>query len=507
MKTILGTLPELISSQTIASPIALQVEITSACNLRCTMCPLTNFQTASSKEKGHMKIATWHSVLEMAKTVQQVNLAGFGETLANPNCIKLLRELDQLGIPVALATNGTLVTEKLASQLAEIKSLNIINVSIDSLEKTTYQAVRGGNLDRALAGVRYLVTALKNHNKIIVSSIAMRENIESLKMFPEILSKLGVKRFFLQELVEYRSELTEARPINDINFIRAVEELRSDLKRLNIEFISSIPERLIETTKGKTSTENRYYSEIPSESEDTRKCTLPWEIPFIDKDGRVYPCCNAAAKNTAELGNISSQTLTQIWNGRHYEKFRDNLITGSNLPAICQACTSVSWGRHPFGEYSAAIDYDQSVFTKSKNLKLIVKNTGTATWTRNSMLRIGTTRPRDRNSHFFRIGWLSRNRIGTFSEQTVPPGAVASFHFPIRPQKFVNAENFQLVVDGKCWLPNTEFKIRPEGVMLFSFQQIFYTVGEAVFHFSAHNFGRAFTKNVFNRVYKYFVTV
>ncbi len=82
--------------------------------------------------------------------------------------------------------------------------------------------------------------------------------------------------------------------------------------------------------------------------------------------------------------------------------------------------------------------------------KLVLKNTGTATWT--SMTRLGTTQPRDRVSAFSGTDWIAADRPAAVTG-TVAPGATFefdfSFHAPLQPGDY--DEFFGVVQDGAVW--------------------------------------------------------
>jgi hypothetical protein len=93
-------------------------------------------------------------------------------------------------------------------------------------------------------------------------------------------------------------------------------------------------------------------------------------------------------------------------------------------------------------------------------LKLVVQNTGTISWLPENRIRIGTSNPRDHDAACAHSSWLTRNRIVSFREAIVPPGAKATFVFQIDPLEEGECEFFQLVADGTCWLPYTRFSIQ-----------------------------------------------
>jgi hypothetical protein len=104
---------------------------------------------------------------------------------------------------------------------------------------------------------------------------------------------------------------------------------------------------------------------------------------------------------------------------------------------------------------------DRSALSGSQEMCLVVENTGTATWTANDRIHIGTASPRDRASAYYHPSWIGTNRITSFVEPQVPPGATATFTFRITPSPEPPSENFQLVVENVHWLPEPRFHIQP----------------------------------------------
>src|SRR5512137_1300539 len=102
------------TASSLGPPNSLLIEITSRCNLKCAMCPLTTGQTPSSAQPGHIADAVWKSLVPFARETGLVNIGGYGEPLSNPKCFEYLQELDREGIRIALTTNGTMVTRRFA---------------------------------------------------------------------------------------------------------------------------------------------------------------------------------------------------------------------------------------------------------------------------------------------------------------------------------------------------------------------------------------------------------
>lgn len=115
-----------------------QVELTSHCNLRCRYCPSPHL----GREKLHMPNSTFDSVLHWAKyfvdngTQTELNLAGIGESTMHPEFVEFVakaRAVLGTHVMLTLATNGLLVTEQMAKDLAPLRPL--IWVSMHRPEK------------------------------------------------------------------------------------------------------------------------------------------------------------------------------------------------------------------------------------------------------------------------------------------------------------------------------------------------------------------------------------
>ena len=212
-------------------PMAVQVEFTSRCNLRCRMCPLTTGTSSSSGDPGPMTDVVFDELLDIARRCRRVVLAGYGEPLTNPQCIPMLQALDAEGIDVSMATNGLALSPELARQLVAIRHLTHINVSIDSPDPDVYREVRGGNVRRALQGLRNLMAEIDNRDRVQVSSVALHSNLHTLVEFPALLAELGVRRFTLQALHDYNDYSRRERLLDHT-------ELSDLLQRIEAECIT-----------------------------------------------------------------------------------------------------------------------------------------------------------------------------------------------------------------------------------------------------------------------------
>jgi radical SAM protein with 4Fe4S-binding SPASM domain len=443
----------------LARPYLLQVEITSHCNLKCKMCPLTLEGTPSSLQPGHMQEVAWEQVRRLAQEVGRVNLTGYGEPLANPRFLTALCELDDLGVQTGFSTNGALVTPRTVAALAGLSHLIHVNVSIDSPDSALYHEIRGGRLDPALAGLRLLAAGLPLPKRVSASSIVLDANLDSLAAFPPLLAQIGVKEYLLQGLIDWNPDLRREHLVHGSRLPEHLERIRTACRVHGIRLELQPDTRLDLELREPDAALRLYHGRAEFSAGQTRQCCVPWDLPFINKDGQVFPCCYSDA--SALMGDLREQTFTEIWEGEQFRQFRADLLGGRSAPTVCRRCTAVPVGPHPLNLYAARILQRQSVLRGRTRLKLVVRNTGSVAWTRQTPLCIGTAEKRDRESAYYHPSWLSPTRVASFAEEVVPPGEIATFRFLAAPAVGVPAEVFQLVVEGTCWLPDTLFELRP----------------------------------------------
>jgi radical SAM protein with 4Fe4S-binding SPASM domain len=442
-------------------PVALQVELTSRCNLRCRMCPLTTGTSSTSAEPGPMTEVLFDEFLQIARGCRRVILAGYGEPLTNPQCLPMLRALDAEDIDMSMATNAIALTPEVARQLVALRHLSLINISIDSPDPEVYRQVRGGNLDRAMQGLRNIMVAIDDPSRVRVSSVAMRITLPSLTRMPAVLAELGVRTFSLQSVMDYNDYATDESLLDHPEMAPALEEIRTSCDELGIELEVTVEERTYADVTDSERARRGFYGDGEWDKETTRLCHVPWDIPFIDKDGGVFPCCFAASANERRLGRLGEQTFHEIWLGEPARRFRRDIIDGRTTPDICRRCSVAPLGQHDYKLYATTILSASVTATGAVGtVRVVARNDGARTWTKDDMVRVANAAPRDVPSSISYPGWLSGIRAATFCEPTVPPGEIATFEFPVWIPRGTTVQAFELVADGHCWLPNSRLVVR-----------------------------------------------
>ena len=146
----------------------------------------------------------------------------------------------------------------------------------------------------------------------------------TIKKFKELIA-------YLDELVidNYSSELTLIRPCREIkNYIDEHHELT---KKVTINIRK--PDEILTSRGGDSPNRNRV------QTYDDAKCALPFRQIVIRPDGKVSLCCNDPyGKYT--LGDLTKQSLVDVWFGDEYNKIRAALLNGRKHLKSCKHCDS-----------------------------------------------------------------------------------------------------------------------------------------------------------------------
>lgn len=93
-------------------------------------------------------------------------------------------------------------------------------------------------------------------------------------------------------------------------------------------------------------------------------CTRPWNQTTVVSDGSVVCACVDAAK-TNPLGNLTTQSFDEVWNGKAYARLRRNIIKDIDLTKICVGCPNRVEGPEPPADYIDKVDMPRALFIES----------------------------------------------------------------------------------------------------------------------------------------------
>lgn len=150
-------------SPNVVRPRAIQLEASSACQLRCPSCPTTTRATSAVIGTGWLTFENFRRLIEGNPWVEEVELSNYGEIFLNPQLPQIMEyaQQRQLTLTCDNGTNFDRVGEEALEALVRF-GFRSITCSIDGASPETYQVYRvRGNFDRVIQNIRRL-----NHHKL-----------------------------------------------------------------------------------------------------------------------------------------------------------------------------------------------------------------------------------------------------------------------------------------------------------------------------------------------------
>jgi len=302
---------------------AFQIEVTSRCNLKCVMCPVTVL--AERWPQRDMSWETFERVSEAFGRVKWVHLQGWGEPLLHRRIFDMIARAKSAGCRVGFTTNGTRLTRETGARLLDL-GLDLMAVSIAGARAATHEAIRVGSDFAKLVEKlrRFLLLRRQAGNprpKVEVFFLMTRTNLAELPHAVELAAELGADELVATNL-DYviTTGLDELRAYSDLPPARACEDaLERARAAARAGGIAFRPYRL--------------------QFREMAVCDLnPLKILFVAADGSVSPCVYTSLVGQSEIprvfkgravevpvvsfGNVNDRPLMEIWEGPAYREFR-----------------------------------------------------------------------------------------------------------------------------------------------------------------------------------------
>lgn len=314
-------------------PEALQVEVTSACNLRCAMC-LVRYRPPVNKLAGAMPLSMLRGLLDDLPGLRQLTLQGLGEPLLAPDLLPMVRYARQRGVRVGFNSNATLLNRRRAAELVE-SGLDWLHVSLDGADAETFESIRDGasftTVVNNLAGLAQAKRAAGSDTPWIRAVfVAMRRNVAQLPELVALLGRVGVTELRVQNLSHSFSDTEPAGAYREIRRYARREALWGG----GDETLAADAFARAREAADRTGIVLR----LPrTETRPDGRCTWPWDSAYVTSQGVVQPCCMVMGDDRVALGRLSEQSFPDIWAGPAYREFRRRLA-GDEPPDVCRGC-------------------------------------------------------------------------------------------------------------------------------------------------------------------------
>lgn len=300
-------------------PITMDIEPTTGCNFRCTMCQVSSPNFVSK----NLDFDMFKKTIEDNKQLLKIKLQGMGEPLVNTKFFDMVDFASKHGIVSEITTNGSLLNKENIFKLTN-SNLSRITISIDGASSETFEKIRVKS--SFMTVVNNCKNLVKNFKKKLIRPeisawcVVQNDNISEFEKIYELCKEIGFDKLTYQFYLSGWGK----DEWNDINKYKRIK-------------IKSIKDK-IEEIKFRGSKEgmdiNIFDENLLSFS---KQCVWPWESSYISKTGDVVPCCIIGDEKVVSFGNIKKEPFEKIWNSEKYKNFRNN-IKNNQIPDYCKNC-------------------------------------------------------------------------------------------------------------------------------------------------------------------------
>ena len=286
-------------------PETIQIQTIDRCNATCIMCPYSSFVKAARANV--MDDGLYRQILDelrRAGSVKTLTLMLQNEPLLDrklPDRVRLARKSLDRSVHIGTVTNGAPLTTAVIDELVA-SGIDHVTVSIDAIREDTYGRIRHGlNFQRVVENTLSLIRRL-GPRRVRVKFLRQRENEGEESAFASYWRRQGVRVIF-------------AEPSNRAGWLESYESIKNRRPDSWKKLVYPALNRL-----------------VPA-------CPIPFTWLTVLWDGRVIACCNDWGPRDT-VGDLSKQTLKQVWNGEKLNHYRHLLWThraGESL--VCAGCS------------------------------------------------------------------------------------------------------------------------------------------------------------------------
>jgi radical SAM protein with 4Fe4S-binding SPASM domain len=291
-----------------------QIDLTKNCNLTCSFCRQTN----EADLPDSMSFDQWSSVItQLSKmSCKMVALAG-GEPLMHKDFYSILGLATDTIEEVYVLSNGTLITQKIATQLAE-KKIKGLQISIDAFNPALHDKIRGkpGTWEKATNGIRYAIDA---GIPATIRTTVYRENSSEAMSLLEFAHDIGARIYAIRRVVPTGKG-------------GSVDLLKPDeLQELFTTLANRAKELSMRLSLGDPFSRFLLNEQTFVEGK-VGGCSIGLNIMYIAQDGSVLlcPCL------PVYCGDVKQESVSSIW--RDAKAFSIARSLRSNLQGKCGAC-------------------------------------------------------------------------------------------------------------------------------------------------------------------------
>lgn len=345
-------------------PACCYVEGVNGCPGTCAMCRFIQTRPVAASRDLLERLEPYYENFEV------LCVHGRGEPLLG-DLHYFVEQAERHDMVLHMNTMGSFLSREKARLLARVRLS--IRFSIHAGTAPTYARIMGGDLDRAMANIAYLVELDQGRSDFWFSFIVMKENFEEVEPFMHLAHVAGVRHIRFMELFPNPSTLFGRRmPGRDFRFSfleqapswlpNAFQERLPGYRKLAAELGLQIEEgsmaklgkgtprirRVVNGLVTRLSPRAAPFPLVPRSG----ICVAPWVGQLqVAQDGNVRLCTACELS----LGNLNRSTLAECWNGETAKAVRTAFSRG-HFPRACAYCRGLGFSEYPRNSFLSKLE-------------------------------------------------------------------------------------------------------------------------------------------------------
>jgi len=304
-------------------------ETTARCNLACRHCRVLPDETGVSAEL--RKEEAFRFLEELSGDSSPLVILSGGEPLCRPDIFDIASFATGEGLAVALATNGTLVTEDVAQKIKET-GIRRVGVSLDGHAAEVHDSFRGlaGSFELAITGIKRIQAVGVSTQ---INTTVTRHNVDSLPKVLELALELGVDALHVFCLVPVGCgmEIAAEQQLGAERYEKVLRWFFEESLQVKMHLKATCAPHYYRIMRQLAPSGKIVSREREGMSAVTKGCLAGQSVCFISHTGEVFPC----GYLPLSCGNIRRQPLAEIWrDSAIFKSLRDS----SQLKGKCGMC-------------------------------------------------------------------------------------------------------------------------------------------------------------------------
>jgi len=308
--------------------------VTNSCVLRCKMCHLWQLNTA----KDEISIDDCKRLIDSFEGFGpepiEVHIIG-GESLIKKGILGLIEYINSKGSRTVMTSSAYTIDEAMAKAIVD-SGLNMLNLSIDSLDPLVHNFLRGKEdvFQRAMRALDYLSKYKTNKLKLGINTVISAKNMDNI--------------------VNLSEWTTDNRNLDSIYFMAVMRPFGSDLdwhwfKKEEYSYlwpsdyskVELVLDKLIALKNKGFKIENpvsqleafKAYFKNPFDFIKVNRCNVSEQALNINALGDAYICFFME-----KLGNIKEHNAAELWNSNKAQKIRRQMQACRNNCELVVNC-------------------------------------------------------------------------------------------------------------------------------------------------------------------------